>query len=357
MRHSIHAVRWVNALSERGHEVHLISKTEVGEALDARVAFHQLPKHSTAGYFVNVPPLKRLLRRLRPDILNAHYASGYGTLARLSGFQPTVLSVWGSDVYDFPLKSRVHAWLIRENLRRAAWVTSTSVAMAAKTQKIYPVDNISVVPFGIDISLFSPGTNHRHDDTITIGTVKTLAHKYGIDTLMQSFAALTKRLMQNQPELANRLRLVIIGGGPEEAQLRRLAGALGIAPATSFVGQVPHTEVPTYLNGLDIYVALSRFDSESFGVAVLEASACSLPVVVSNVGGLPEVVVDGRTGFVVPRESPGAAASALATLVSEASLRARFGGAGRLHVEQNYSWASSVDKMEEVYTQTRGYAP
>jgi glycosyltransferase involved in cell wall biosynthesis len=84
-------------------------------------------------------------------------------------------------------------------------------------------------------------------------------------------------------------------------------------------------------------------------VAVLEASACGLPVVVSDAGGLPEVVLNGETGFVVKREDPAATAYALLQLVTDDALRQRMGRAGRDHVVRKYEWSDSVDRMEEVY--------
>lgn len=351
-RHSIHTVRWVNTLAARGHEVHLISSIHDGEKLHEQVRFHPLPFPPPAGFFLNALALRRLLKDIQPEILNTHFASGYGTLARLSGFHPNVLSVWGSDVYDFPRKSVFHSWLIRRNLKHADWVSSTSHAMANQAQTLYSPKNLSVVPFGIDTDAFKPTLSESTDNTITIGTVKTLAPKYGIDTLLRAFAQLRNTLGTDNPEMAAQLRLLIVGGGVDELPLKQLARDLGVENETHFSGYVPHQEVTAHLQRLDIYVALSRLDSESFGVAVLEASACGLPVVVSNVGGLPEVVEDGHTGIVVPRDNASAAASALAILVTDEQLRTRMGQAGRLHVEQHYTWKASVDLMEAVYRKT-----
>ena len=89
------------------------------------------------------------------------------------------------------------------------------------------------------------------------------------------------------------------------------------------MGAVPHKDVPRYLNQMDIYVAASRLDSESFGVAVLEASACELPVVVSNAGGLPEVVEDGVTGYIAPKEDVAATATAIGKLIASSAERDR----------------------------------
>ncbi|HZJ09588.1 MAG TPA: glycosyltransferase, partial [Trueperaceae bacterium] len=145
-RHSIHSVRWANALADRGHEVHLISAERHGEPLNPEVTVHFLPFPPLIGFYANALALRRLLHLLEPDLMNAHFASGYGTLARLCGFHPTVLSVWGSDVFDFPLKSRLHARLIGANLSFADAVTSTSEVMARQTRSLAPLEQVSVVP-------------------------------------------------------------------------------------------------------------------------------------------------------------------------------------------------------------------
>lgn len=350
-RHSIHSVRWANALAERGYEVHFFSAERQGEPVAPSVTVHFLPVAPPLGFYANAPALRRLLRRIGPDLMNAHFASGYGTLARLSGFRPTVLSVWGSDVFDFPRKSPLHARLIAANLRSADAVTSTSEVMARQTRSLAALRAVTVVPFGIDTERFAcrPQYHRSEKTTVTIGTVKTLAPKYGIDTLLRAFALLKQRLESEQDGLAAQLRLLVVGGGPSAAELTGLAASLGIKELTTFAGQIDHTEVPSRLSELDVYVALSRLDSESFGVAVLEASAMCLPVVVSDAGGLPEVVTAGVTGLVVPRDDPGAAAESLYRLVLDPALRRSMGAAGRQHVLDNYTWSASVDRMEDVY--------
>lgn len=347
---SIHVIRWANALALRGNDVHVISHRHDVRQLDSAVRRHTLAWKPPFGYFANARALRRVLADLRPDLLNTHFASGYGTLGRLSGFHPSVLSVWGSDVYEFPERSPLHRALLRANLRKADWVCSTSHDMADRIRGIEPVERLSVVPFGIDTDRFSPSPSSerdRSDGDVVVGTVKTLRTTYGIDLLVRAFALTRERVASDRPDLAERLRLFVVGGGPEEANLRRLAETLGVADRTTFVGPVPHGEVPAHLRSLDVYVALSR--RESFGVAVLEASAVGLPVVVADVGGLPEVVLDGTTGFVVAPEDPLAAAESIQRLVLDRGLRERMGAAGRRHVGERYDWARSVVALEEVY--------
>ena len=347
---SIHTVRWADALAERGVDVHLATLHSPAPTLSRRVTIHRLRFGAPYGYFLDAWALRALLRRLRPDLLHTHYASGYGTLGRLSGYRPHVLSVWGADVYDVPTYSAFHRRLVVGNLLAADRLCSTSQVMAVQTARLLPgVRRIDVTPFGIETSRFKPQPGLRSSGTLTIGTVKTLAPKYGIDSLLEGFAATRTCLRQTDPILANQLRLRIVGEGPQRGELQELARGLGIDKVTHFVGKVPHDLIPRELNRLDIYVAMSRLDSESFGVAIVEASACGLPVVVSNVGGLPEVVENGKTGVVVPKENPQALAQVLARLALDAEQRALLGHNGQLHVKQRYEWSDNVSQMLQVY--------
>jgi glycosyltransferase involved in cell wall biosynthesis len=225
--------------------------------------------------------------------------------------------------------------------------------MKEQTLSLVPTSNVTVVPFGIDTGVFSKAESRPLEKgEVVVGTVKTLAPKYGIDILIRAFALAREDLRESKSEEAVRLRLLIVGGGPDETKLKILAEECGVADVSTFSGRVPHEEVPEYLHQMDVYVAVSRSESESFGVAVIEASACGLPVIVSDVGGLPEVVVVDRTGLIVRREDVSATAQAISRLVQDRNLRQRMGLQGRLHVEENYEWTNNVSQMEEVYFTT-----
>ena len=351
---SIHTIRWANGLADAGLEVHVISQQPQLELMDARVQVHILPFRGVLGYFTMVPAVKRLLKRIKPDIVNAHYASGYGTTARLVGYHPWVLSVWGSDIYDFPYKSPLHKRLVRKNLLAADGVASTSVCMAEQTRSIVPkLSDIALTPFGVDTEFYDSLTTSIADrdisTPITIGTVKSLAPKYGVDTLIKAFDILLKNLSQTHPEIEKGLKLRLVGGGPQELELKALTQQLGISKRIDFVGRVDSSQVPIELEKLDIYVALSRLDSESFGVAIIEAGAAGRPVVVSDAGGLPEVVLDGQTGLVVPKEDPKAAAAAISKLVLDRELRIQMGESGKQHVIDTYDWSACINTMTNLY--------
>lgn len=339
---SIHTVRWVNVFAEHGHEVHAISIKKPTETINEAVRTYFLPFDPPFGYYLNVCNLKKILKKINPEVLNAHYASGFGTLARLSGFHPLVLSVWGSDVYDFPYESKIKMNIIQKNLKTADVICSTSEVMKKQTEKLLKnPKEIYVIPFGIDTSKFTPKTDFS-DKVKVIGTVKTLTPKYGICTLIKSFALLLEKVPSDKD-----LKLVIAGDGPQRKELEQLVKDLNIYDRCEFLGRILHDKVPEVLHSFDIYAALS--ESESFGVAILEASACGLPVVVSDAGGLPEVVEDSVTGIVVPRNDVESASNAFLKIINNNQLRFSLGENGRKRVENNYSWNSSYSKLNDVF--------
>jgi L-malate glycosyltransferase len=362
---AIHTHRWAHGLVTAGVDVVCVSLHPFAPGTwDRRMARIMLTGPTPWGYFTQGARVRQLFAEHRCDLLNAHYASGYGMLAMRSRVHPCLLSVWGSDVYDFPGTSRWHRALIQRTLMAADQVASTSHVMARQVQSVLG-DRwaslrvpLAITPFGVDTMQFVPRQNSDRLETgrpVVVGTVKTLEPKYGIDTLLRAFARLRAPPSGVLPVLR------IAGSGREQARLQTLADALKLGDRVTWLGAIAHAEVPATLQDLDIFVAASRLDSESFGVAVIEASACEKPVVVTRVGGLPEVVVgieddpsaasvsNAPTGLIVPRDDVAALTSALQRLVDDPALRLRLGQAGRRHVQARYEWRDNVAHMINVY--------
>lgn len=338
---SVHIQKWVDAFKIE-HEVYLIT---MHPANDENWHFENtfvLSMKKPFGYYLNAVQVHRIVKKLRPDVINVHYASGYGTLARCAHIGRYILNVWGSDVFDFPYESKIKMRIIKKNLSAAWQIASTSEVMKKQTERlITSKKGIVVTPFGVDTNKFSP--IERYATTIvTVGTVKTLSPKYGIDVLIKAYNEAYVNGLKNS-------RLVIVGGGPQESELKALASSLPAAKNIEFIGFVNHQKVPGYLTQFDIYVALSECESESFGVAVVEAESCGVPVVVSNVGGLPEVVEDGKTGFVVPHGDYIAAAEKIMLLSNDCGLRKKMSSLAREFICKKYAWNICVDIMKKVF--------
>ena len=346
--HSVHTKKWLAFFSGRGYVVHLISFRpsgipEVNEHLlqwSLPVPISQTtPGYLKVRYLFSLSTVRRLIRQISPGILHAHWATSYGLLGACSGHHPFVLSPWGSDVYRFPHRSFMHRRILQFTINRADVITATSRALTEETT-IYlkQKKTIQTIPFGVDLARFRP-CGSKDAGTVTIGTVKGLEKTYGLDHLIRAFA----RLHQSNPKV----KLMIVGRGSQADALRRLCVNVGVEKSVTFIGAVENEKVPEYLNKMDIFVIPSL--EESFGVAAVEAAACQLPVIASAVGGLPEVVVDGETGYLVPPRDAGAIADRLALLVTHTELRRRMGQAGRALVEKQYDWARNAERMEQLY--------
>ncbi len=350
---SVHTIKWAKSLAKNNIYILIFGlgdysvedykdipnievKTLNEEVTSSESAFYKLK------YIKALPIIKQIIKDFKPDILHAHYATSYGLLGALSGFHPFILSVWGSDVFSFPSKSFIHKMVLKYNLKKADKILSTSEIMAKET-KLYTDKDIEITPFGIDILQFKPmKVDSLFDkDDIVIGTVKTLEEIYGIEYLIRAF----KILSDKYPLLP--LKLLIVGGGNLETRLKDLARELNIENKTLFTGKVLFNDVPKYHNMLTVSVSISN--SESFGVAIIEASSCAKPVVVSNVGGLPEVVEDGISGFIVPAKNPQKTASAIEKLILDYQLRKQIGKNGRERVKKLYNWDDNVNKMLKIY--------
>jgi len=300
---------------------------------------------SKLNYLKALPKIKNIIFNFQPDIVHSHYASSYGVLGALSGFHPYILSVWGGDVFTFPRKSFLHKGMLKYNLRKADKILSTSHIMA-KEIELYTNKSIEVTPFGIDIKKFRPMDVDSlfNSNDVVIGTIKALEKIYGIEYLIRSF----KIVNDKYKELP--LKLLIVGGGSLEKELRKLTEDLNIADKTIFTGKVPFVDVPKYHNMLSISVSVSN--SESFGVAIIEASACAKPVIVSNVGGLPEIVENGISGLIVPPKNPQKTADAIEKLLLDVPLRVKMGANGRDRVKKLYNWNNNVKQMLTIYKDT-----
>lgn len=340
---SAHIRKWCAWFLGKGHEIHVISFTP-GEIPGAKVHLVDLgvdPDGSDLGklkYLTAGGKIRKMIREIRPDVVHAHYATSYGVAMALSGVKGYALSVWGSDIYDFPRRSALHKSLLQFSLKKAGTLFSTSQAMAEEAGK-YTDRPFAITPFGVDMNLFSPEKRNRTDGTFVIGVVKSLMPIYGIDILLRAAAMLVKE----HPEM--NLRVKIAGDGPQKAELKALAGELGIAEITEFMGRISQEECANVYANLDAAVIPSvRY--ESFGVAAVEAQACGTPVIVSDVGGLMETA--GDAGIVVPRQNPEAVAEAVWKLYKDPELRRKMGEAGRKHVLENYELNQCFGKIEKL---------
>jgi glycosyltransferase involved in cell wall biosynthesis len=174
-------------------------------------------------------------------------------------------------------------------------------------------------------------------DAAVLLTLGALVRRKGLDVLLAALARLAARGVEP---------LCWLGGdGPERAALEKRAAKLGLAPRVRFLG--PRRDVGDLLAAADVLVMPSR--REGLGVAALEAMAAGTPIVASNVGGLGEAVVEGRTGLLVPPADADALAAALGRMLGDGALRARCAAEGPRRIDEGFHVERMVDGYEELY--------
>lgn len=345
---SVHTERWVKSLVKRGFHISLFSLTAPNSKwitdcpnfefkcfnID-QATVQSSNRFGKFSYFKARKEAKDYFKTVQPDIVHAHYASSYGMLARTIGFKHTVLSLWGSDVYEFPKRSILHSTLFKRAVKFPAIVCSTSKDMAREA-KLWVDRSYVITPFGVDTERFD--SRKKETQVLTIGTVKSLEDVYGIDRLIQLFVEFRKSSSEES-------QLIIYGKGSREDELKQQVIDLGIQNNVHFKGFVSQDKLVEAFQSLDIFIALSR--RESFGVAALEAQSCGIPVLVTNVGGLPEVT-DPNSGSIVDEVHPDQWLGKLTQLVERVKVEP-IGDQARKFVTENFSHEVCVDKIIQVY--------
>ena len=357
---SIHTQKWVNALFARGYEVHLAyNKNDLTYDMNFSdgIIHHELPFSGTIGYFLNVFSLRKLYNEIKPNVVNAHFASGYGTLVNLSKIRPYILNVWGSDVYEFPEISMFHKMLVGNNLKNASLIASTSQVMAQRVKELLSSINsnkVHTIPFGVDIEKFKR-INIKKDDRIVIGNIKSFKPIYGIEYLVKAIHHLKSMLLKSEhSSFFESLDVKIYGGGntEEKQKIQMLIDSLDLSTTIKLYEPIPNSEVPSILEQFDIFCATSV--QESFGVSLVEAMALELPVVATKVPGFVEVVENNKTGILVENKNPTSIANGLMELILNKEKRNSLGQNGREKVIKMYNFSDNVDSMIKLYDELHG---
>ncbi|HHY34234.1 MAG TPA: glycosyltransferase [Firmicutes bacterium] len=183
--------------------------------------------------------------------------------------------------------------------------------------------------------------------TLIIGTVARLHRDKGLDVLVDAAEILTRQLESAPGRSAglNEVRFVVAGEGPERPVLAEKIRKSGLTGVFQLVGHVK--DVPEFLKGLDLFVLPSR--REALGLSILEAMASELPVVATNVGGIPEVVVNGETGLLVEPDNPEELCRAIMALLADPELRTVMGKRGKARVQELFDIRRTVEKTLQLY--------
>jgi glycosyltransferase involved in cell wall biosynthesis len=288
--------------------------------------------------------VRRIARAFRPDVVSAHFVPNYGLIAALVVRRPWVLSTWGSDIMTDPEKSEFHRRRVRFVLRRAAWVTSDAVVMTERIRDFgVPAERILTFPYGVDVSAFHP----QHAPSARgprIVTNRKLESVYSVETIIDAFAAVREAL----PDAT----LTIAGDGSQRASLIQRAERSTAAGFVTFVGAVDHARMPALLQAHDVYVSAARSDTTS--VSLLEAMACGLFPIVTDIPANREWIVDGESGRLVPPGEATRVAVAIIDSWRNAELRERARRINLDVVQARARWEESMRPAKDLFEELAG---
>ena len=292
--------------------------------------------------------LRTLLKNGSYDCAQFYFALPTGLLAlywRVRSDAPYIISLRGSDVpgYDecnnrLQFLHRVLRKVTASILGGAAYVIANSNSLRDLAQESFPDQSIQVITNGICIGTRVPRETVSADSKeVRVLCVARLIERKGVEYLLRAMAR----------DISDRLVLDVVGEGPLMGELRRLADQLGLGTKVEFLGFVYGEALTDKFRDADIFTLPSL--SESCSMALLEAMASGLPVVASNVGGIPELVADGENGFLVPPAEPEALRAAIDRLAASPGLRSKFSLANRRKIEGSYTWSCIADAYVKSY--------
>jgi glycosyltransferase involved in cell wall biosynthesis len=344
----IHTERWIRWFSERGHECHLLT---VQPGPVAGVTVHDISSSfgpKPLRYALSLVKVRRLLKRIRPDLLNTHFLTGYGYWGRFSGFRPNVLTVWGDDVYVTPFENVLKNRLARLGLAGCDAVTgdSTDILDVATHLGADPARSFRVL-WGVDFEVFQPGKElewrrglgFRDDHLLYFSPRSYTQPYYNIDTVIEA-AALVK---DREP----RARFLFAGYEGDPGPFRRRAAEAGIEGVMTMLGRLPHHEFATALKSCDVFISVPSVDATA--VSLLEAMSCANGIIISSLPSSMEWIRDGVSGLVVPPRDSQALADAMLRFARDPGFLSSAGQAALVTARQVAGFQTNMEYVGAIF--------
>lgn len=350
-----HDHRWLQAISDAGHQVAFLRLERFGSNLDERPlpagvrelewAGGRQPFDWRMGDSLGIE-LNALLAAEQPDILQAGPLTTAGVLAARSGFRPLVQMSWGYDLLWEAQRSK-------QDRFRAQFALSVADAMIGDCETVRRAavalgmadDRIVAFPWGIDIERFAPGDGSGLREELGWEDAFVLLHTrnweavYGALTVAEGFALAAQEV--------DALRLIMMGGGSQENELRAIFERYGVSERVHFTGQIAQAELADYFRTADLYLSGSHSDGSS--VSLMESLASGTPALVSDIPGNREWVQEGREGWLFPLDDAKALAAQIVQAYAHREGLKEMGRKGREHAEQRADWRVNQLGIREAY--------
>lgn len=352
---SLHTYRWIHYFADQGHEIHLLSYEEFPfKPLNNLIVYkmtslipEKMGRLTFLNTFINPFHVKKLIRSINPDILHAHFMTDYGLLGYFVHFHPYIITLWGSDILIGP-KKIFNKIMTKFILNSSNLVTCDSNAIKNECLKyIEHPEKVEIIQWGVDLSMFRENRNRRRETiNITLLSNREFEPNYNIDSIIQSIPYIIEKYPNVRYILKNFY-------GKKEPELRKLASSLNVTKYIEFITKkMDDNELPEMLYRADIFISVPSSDGSS--MALLEAMACGLPVIVSDIPANHEWITHGWNGFFVPVRNPEKLAGSIIQLIEKPDLMQMFGKRNAQIIRDRADRTKHMAHMENLYQQLLG---
>ncbi len=357
--YSPHDHRFLAALSETEHEVYYLKLEKNVRQVEDRPVPESIQQILWAGgqgefRWRDVPRLvfdfKRVIKEIKPDLIHAGPIQTCAFIVALSGFRPLLTMSWGFDLMDDVNKSSWMKRITRYVLRNSTYFTSDANVTRDKAVEYGMNPERTVVfPWGVDLKHFNSKqsavknkTQNTKRKAFTLFCNRSWELRYGVDVLAKAFVKIAQ-----QQENVN---LLLLGGGSQGNMLRNIFMNGGVLDRVQFGGQVSQTDLPHWYHMADIYISPSHVDGSS--VSLMEALACGLPALVSDIPANKEWVSEGVNGWLFPDGDADALAARILTVIARRKELPKIGRAARGSAQERADWKKNFAKLLEAYERT-----
>ncbi len=358
--YSPHDYRFLAALAEHGEEVYSLFLETRPKPLESR----PLPKGvrwlawpagksqvSHGNFYALAGELRRIAQQVKPDLIHAGPLQGPAYLATLAGLHPLVSMSWGSDLLVEARKSEKMQAVTRYTLEHSDALVGDCEPVARAAESFgFPREKITAFPWGVDLDEYTPaGSSELRGELdwtrcFVVVSTRNWEPLLGVDVLARGFA---QAACQNRD-----LRLLLLGGGSQEPQIREILTSAGVLDQVYFAGRASEPEMPSLFHSADLYVSATHSDGSS--VSLMQALACGLPVLVSDIPGNREWVETGKNGWLFPDGSPDELARGILYASSHREDLLRMGKAARLTAESRADWDQNFPRLFDAYRMALG---
>jgi len=353
--YNTHDHRFLDSLAAAGHEMFYLplesaARQQELRPLPAGVKRIDWRGGKSAAHWIDYPmlvqDLKRVIREVKPDLIHAGPVHRSAFVAAAAGFHPLLTMSWAADIlYESEHNPWMH-WASSYTLSHTDILAGDCRAVENKAAEYgFPRDKVVLFPWGIDLQKFQPGRNNElrqqlgWQDEFIVLSLRSWEPVYGIDIALQAFALAARQV----PEL----RLLLLGGGSQAEKVHQLIHEHHLEERVQMPGQVGQEQLPDYYHASDLYLTASHSDGSS--VTLMEALACGLPAVVSDIAGNVEWVQPDEQGWVFHDGDPMGASQCIMKAYQEAEWRTAMHAANRQLAEQRADWNKNFKVLLGAY--------